>query len=232
MKLNRYITKLFGSRFPNELNEPALKNFAKLQVIPDFYSFMDEVKRDEYDYDKSILLKQYIKTNEEWRKLAWCYTVVAYGIVSQKHSMVTEIGMGIECTPNRTDITDYHNEFAYVMSAKINKYSYTATKGCGRYMKSICSKHLANTDKWQSYVMETLEHLCSNWQTPRFNLNEMGENENGYLSFFYTIKIGEMVFVFHTTERGFDVFCLLRSILMDHPTEIDEFLGEYATIFN
>ena len=228
MKLNHYIRQHFGSHYPDDLNVSALKRFAELQGIPEVQSLLDAAILDAFDYEKCDALRRYIRSNEEWRKLAWCYMVEAYQHIKQKGVFVGEIGMGIIKSPYQTDMPNYHNEYAYVFSATIDRHTFSATKGRGNYVENVCVKYLPNDARWMQDALCTLEHLACSWQQPRFDLEEMGVEEDGYLSFFYTICIGTITFVFHTTERGFDVFALLRGILMEHPVEIERFLGRYA----
>lgn len=234
MDVNRYIRKFFGSRFPRELNEDALRQYCRTKGIDT--KIIEEIKQMDFDYDQCARLRGIVKTSSEWRQLALCYAAVAYQHILDEKICVSEIGMGIIKSPFKTDIPNYHDKYSQVFGVYVDRTHCEATKGFGSYINHIRARIQPNPAMWQKDALETLaiisesaadEERCL--QMPRFDLSEMGVVEDGYLSFFYKLKFGRYVFVFHTTERGFDVFSLLRFILHDvMPESVVEFLGENA----
>ena len=232
MNISSFVRKYFGCSYPVDLNEEALRLYSQVQRLDP--SFVDEAKKMDYDYAKCSLLQQKVKTTEEWVKLAWCYNAVAYRHVIEENVSITEISMGMINSPYRTILFNSNDTGVQPFSVAVNRLSYRANKGFVSYVESISAPCDSDCRAWQDSVNETLSLLTQITpegeipNLPRFDLKEMRETEGGYLSYFYKVSFGRYVLAFRTTEHGFDIFALIRSILRDMPICVSRFLGEYS----
>lgn len=231
MKLVRHITRLFGSRYPEDMTIAALERYAELKGIPDVQSFLNKAKATDYDYDKCPHLKSHIKTNEDWRLLAWCYMVVAYYFIKQNAISVWAIGMGVLRSPDTTASPNYLNEYDRVSSVEFGHDRYLATKCQETCVESIFTRRMTDSTALTELVLNTLSLLSMSTQVPRFIPEDMQPSADGVTSLYYTIDAGKIKFVLHTTERQSPSFLLLRSELArECPSAIKAFLGSDFTM--
>ena len=235
MIVSGLIRKRFGSYFPVDLNEEALRLYSQVQGLDP--SFADEAKRCGFDYDACNALHRAVKTADEWRKLAWCFTAVAYRHVVDENLSVGEIGMGVLKNPYQTSLFRFKDRYEHLFSLSANHGVFQASKGFVTYEESIRAPYNVDYSKWQECVSEVLRIIVETPEkdvlaVPRFDPAEMIKTEGGYLSFFYRFSFGRYVFVFHTTECGFDLFSTIRRLLGEMPQCVRRFLGERAITAN
>jgi len=229
MKLNRYINNCFGCSFPEEFTEEAIVEFSKLHGLTE--RCLDEAREAKYEIEGSEILRGKLTAPNGLRDMKWSFTVAAYRYVKERDLPVDELSMGIIKSNTRRNIPNYRMEFDRVMSVTADKKYYRAERGYCTYVASTRSLLAVDHKKMKENVYDTLSVLSKSPEIVRFDPQEMGEAEGGYLSYYYVIQIGKIRFVIYTTEFGFDPLVLLRSALRDKPAEATELLGEYDAAF-
>ena len=237
MKINQIIKDLNGSIIPDEFNAEAFDAFLDMAGIAKDSDMAQEVIGNGYDFDKSVLFGNYMGSVNKWRRLIWCYQNAAYrsllkGLVLKTLPMPTSWSMGLFHSPRRTALPIYNISHGVILDSRIDKSEWLSTKwedGSEYIVRSVISP---DRSRWQEMANVTLGAALSRWDMLRFDPNEMGETEGGYLSFIYTIRFGRIKFVFHTTERGFDLFSALRIEMYGFmPDSARQFLGQYAEMY-
>lgn len=229
MKLIHCIRGRIGSHYKDEFNDGALAMYAGLKGL-DPTLLVNETKRVNYEYYDSAILRESIKTNEDWRKLNWCYALVAWNEIQKENIESTSFGMGVLEHKEKTD-SIHHYSFATRLYLSVSRFGCEVRRTDGDDTRMIRSGCRVDTEKWDEDASVTLQHVFQDSNNQRFDPEEMVQADGKFLSFYYELAFGNIKIVFHTTEKGFDGFSLIRSEIMNNLTPAArELLGEYAEI--
>lgn len=229
MKLIHCIGSRIGSHYKDEYSDEALEKYAVLKGI-DPLLLVNEAKRANYDYNDCALLRESIKTNEDWREINRCYALVAWKWIQNENVEPTSFGMGVLFHKDKADLTRHYYPISKLYLS-VSPYESEVRRTDENDIRTIRSRSRINTESWNEYAWETLRYVVEDNNNPRFNPEEMYEVEGKYLSYYYSLTFGNIRIVFHTTEKGFDIFSLIRSEIMNNLTPAArELLGEYAEI--
>lgn len=229
MKLIHCIRNRIGSNYKDEFNDEALAEYAKLKGF-DSALLVNEAKNANYDYNKCEHLRKAIKTNEDWRKINWCYALVVWRKNQKEAGGLMRCGMGVMFREEKTDLV----QFFYIASKfhlSVNRFDCRVKRNDGDTIRMIRDRKQTDMGAWNEDVSAVLQHIFEDSNNPRFDPEEMCEVDGKYLSYYYDLTFRDIIMVFHTTEKGFDMFSTIRNEIMKNltPATID-LLGEYISI--